>query len=275
MPFAKTKIPRLIVIGSLALLAFIVINPEHRRLYNYLFIAGLLTFGGGLLFSFKNKKAQLAILLFFSLIALPFFFPSKSINSKAISQSYLSKLTSYKDSTYFWGGEAKLGIDCSGLPRKAYRLALLQYGITHFNGRATRLYLEHWWFDTSAQALSESYRDFTKPLPVTGKISQLDNPNLQAGDIAITANKMHALVYLGYNNWIQAEPGAGKVIIRKTTRTLGLLSPSLPTAGVNFKVKEALSSARPLPSHSRRLVPRGLSVRLGPSPVKTPGWLRV
>jgi cell wall-associated NlpC family hydrolase len=118
----------------------------------------------------------------------------------------------FEGTKYFWGGENARGIDCSGLPRRALRDALLSCGMRHANGRAFRAWLEQWWFDASAKALSEGYRGYASPLGVTGTIREMDYGLLKPGDLAITKNGVHVLAYAGDGKWIQADPGVGAVV---------------------------------------------------------------
>jgi hypothetical protein len=74
-----------------------------------------------------------------------------------------------------------------------------------------RMSVEQWWFDTSARALGEGYRGFTNPLEVSGSIVEMDYSELKAGDLAVTRGGLHTLAYVGEGNWIQADPGIGKV----------------------------------------------------------------
>jgi cell wall-associated NlpC family hydrolase len=117
------------------------------------------------------------------------------------------------DTRYVWGGENSTGIDCSGLPRKALRDALLRRGISRLDGRFLRQWLEQWWFDVSAEALAKNYRNYTVSLPISGTIRTMNYQGIEVGDLAITDNGVHVLVYLGDNRWIQADPHVGKVII--------------------------------------------------------------
>jgi cell wall-associated NlpC family hydrolase len=105
-----------------------------------------------------------------------------------------------------WGGEGRRGIDCSGLPRRAYRDALFA------NGRAFRLFAQQWWFDASARALGNRHRNDTVALETTGTLREMDYAALQPGDLAVTSNGVHLLVFLGRDSWIHADPGAGAVI---------------------------------------------------------------
>jgi len=84
-------------------------------------------------------------------------------------------------------------------------------GCAHGNGRAFRLWLEQWWFDASAKALSEGYREYTGATGVGGKIRTMDCIPIEPGDLAITTDGIHALVYAGEGKWIQADPGLGIV----------------------------------------------------------------
>jgi cell wall-associated NlpC family hydrolase len=91
------------------------------------------------------------------------------------------------------------------------RDALLRYGIAHGNGKAFRLAAEQWYYDTSAKALGEGYRSFTKNLAIEGTVQSIDNSTLKAGDLAVTKSGIHTMVYLGEGKWIQADPGIGAV----------------------------------------------------------------
>jgi len=74
--------------------------------------------------------------------------------------------------------------------------------------------VQHWWFDASAQALGEGYRDYTYSLPVSGSVQEMDYSELQPGDLAVTKGGAHMLAYLGGEKWIQADPGLKKVTIQ-------------------------------------------------------------
>jgi hypothetical protein len=42
----------------------------------------------------------------------------------------------------------------------------------------------------------------------------MDYANLQPGDLVVTEDRRHILAYIGGEYWIQADPGAGKVIVK-------------------------------------------------------------
>lgn len=46
-----------------------------------------------------------------------------------------------------------------------------------------------------------------------GKLRNLDTTNLTPGDLAITTNGRHVMVYLENGKWIQADPDPFKVTI--------------------------------------------------------------
>jgi cell wall-associated NlpC family hydrolase len=89
---------------------------------------------------------------------------------------------------------------------------LFAYGVKNFNSRALRSSVEQWYFDTSAKALGEAYRDFTIPVGITGTIEKMDYSQLALGDLAVTDDGVHVLAYVGDGKWIQAEPAVGKVV---------------------------------------------------------------
>jgi hypothetical protein len=117
-----------------------------------------------------RKKPRIVVLMFPVLLALPFVLPGGAIDPVELRKEYLERLSGFEGTKYFWGGESSRGIDCSGLPRRAYRDALLQSGFRSANGRAFRLWLEQWWYDANARALGAGYRDYTVSLEVTGTI---------------------------------------------------------------------------------------------------------
>jgi hypothetical protein len=187
--------------------------PEHSKMVNLGLLMGILAAGAGVLGLWGRKKfIRLTLLLAFAAALLPFALPGRPLDAVSLRQDYVKRMTSFEGTPYFWGGESRRGIDCSGLPRRALRDALLAQGLRTGNGRAFRSAFENWWYDASALALSSGFREYARPLPGGGKIQELETSGLLPGDFAVTANKTHLLAYAGDGKWIQADPGLNIVI---------------------------------------------------------------
>jgi hypothetical protein len=206
---------RLIHIGTSAAIAGLfltALNPVNSTKLKLAWLACLVGLWAGLtILSWRQKRLRIIFLTIPLLAGNPFLLPASPINRDELRAEYLRQLSSFEGTKYFWGGETKRGIDCSGLPRRALRNALLSYGFQNLNGTAFRSFLEHWWFDASAKALSQGYRDYTTPLTTTGTIREMSYDNLIPGDLAVTQDGIHILAYLGDGLWIQADPGIGAV----------------------------------------------------------------
>lgn len=202
-----------LTLGAVAGVIITLINPVGSKLIR---LGTILSFSGAwmglLILVWKRKPVRLILLSLPAIAAALILLPAKEIDREKFRADYLDHLTSYENVEYFWGGETSRGIDCSGLPRRAYRDALLSQAISHFNPSLLRTYLSHWWYDASAEAMADSYRDYLRPLDISGDIRTLDYEQLQPGDIAIDEHGVHAIVYLGGDLWIQADPGVEKVI---------------------------------------------------------------
>jgi len=207
---------RLILIGVIAAtvgIFLVLLNPVNSKFYKLALMACLCgVWFGTLFFAWKRKVMRLGLLAIPLLVLVPFLLPGGKMNQEELRKDYLRRMTEFEGTNYFWGGESSRGIDCSGLPRRAYRDALLSYGFRHANGLAFRSYLEQWWFDASAKALGEEYREYTKPLGVGGEIKTMSYARLLPGDFAVTDNGVHVIVYVGGDHWIQADPGVGSVV---------------------------------------------------------------
>jgi hypothetical protein len=206
---------RLILILTLgAIVGFFVIplNPVNSKLLNLAFLGSIFAAWAGLTFLVWKRKPLRIVALFLPFIAaIPFILPADRIDPEELRLDYVRRMNEFEGTKYFWGGESSRGIDCSGLPRRALRDALMAYGIKHLNGRAFRACAEQWWFDASAKALGEGYRSYTSPIGTTGTIQEMDYGSLVPGDLAVTTNGIHILAYAGNGQWIQADPGIGAV----------------------------------------------------------------
>lgn len=166
-----------------------------------------------LILLWPRRTWRIGLLMLPILVSVPFLLPGKPFDQPELRAHYVDAMRGFEGTRYLWGGEGRKGIDCSGLPRRALRKSLLEDGWSHGNGSAFREWARQWWFDTSAKAMGEGYRGFTRPISVEGKLKELDFNRLKPGDLAVTRSGVHVMIYVGNGNWIQADPKPGKVVI--------------------------------------------------------------
>ncbi len=205
---------RLTLIGALGAFTGVFVfalNPLSSTILKLAFLGCLVAAWSGFVVLAWKKPIRIALLLAPVLLAVPFLLPGGEIEADELRDDYVRRMTGFEGTKYYWGGEGSRGIDCSGLPRRALRDALLAYGIRRASGPALRAYLEQWWFDASARALGEGYRGYARPIGLGGIIREMDYGDLAPGDLAVTTNRVHVLAYLGDGKWIQADPSIGAV----------------------------------------------------------------
>ncbi|MBC8137872.1 MAG: C40 family peptidase, partial [Fibrella sp.] len=146
-------------------------------------------------------RRQRAVLTFSmtvpTLTALFLLSPGKLVDGERLRAAYVESLRSLEGTTYVWGGETRLGIDCSGLVRGAMIDANFREGIRTGNPLLLRTAATLWWFDASAKALGENYRGLTASISDAKSLNDADYSTLRPGDIAVTESGVHTLAYLG------------------------------------------------------------------------------
>jgi cell wall-associated NlpC family hydrolase len=140
--------------------------------------------------------------------------PGRSASQEALREKYVGCLKRYEGVHYVWGGENAIGIDCSGLIRRGLMDALFLEGVRSFNPGLVRESIKLWWNDTTARVLGEGAGS-TVAVMAAPQINVLDHTKLRAGDLAVTTSGIHVLAYLGDQTWIEADPGAERVILAK------------------------------------------------------------
>lgn len=139
--------------------------------------------------------------------------PGHPIDRFALRENYITSLRSFEGCRYVWGGENRLGIDCSGLVRAGLINAALRESAQTLNPALTRRAIALWWHDSTARALGEEYQLQTVRLFAAPGINAIDSHRLLPGDLAVTDDGIHVLAYLGGDQWIEADPGVKRVLV--------------------------------------------------------------
>ncbi len=137
--------------------------------------------------------------------------PARPVNSRTLTAEFIESLRRYQGVRYVWGGESFLGIDCSGLMRRGLIDAMALRGLRTFDGGMIRSAFSLWWHDQTAGELGDARSGVTTGRFKTESINATEPSRLLPGDLA--ANEVHILAYLGGNEWIEADPDAGKVVV--------------------------------------------------------------
>jgi hypothetical protein len=193
-------------------LLFLLIQPINRLSYNVVMLGSVVLLGIWTAYLLRRRKRLLAVLLVPPGLLLLTLVNQQAVDRAHLRELYLAELRTFAGTEYVWGGENCLGIDCSGLPRKSLINALARYGLTHANGRALLQSGWYWWHDASALELLSGYRGETQVEPTVFTINS-QNPRVRPGDLAVTQNGVHVMVFLDAHTVIQADPGPGRVVI--------------------------------------------------------------
>jgi len=198
---------------SCILLILLVLFPIRFDSLRVLEVATVAFVWGVGLFLLWNRRPVRYPLLALGVVALlALAGPGRRDNPSEFRTDYVKALDNYNGVTYIWGGETRLGVDCSGLMRCAYVDTCYRRGFLTANPGLIRAGLSMWWNDRSAKAISEGYRGETTALFDVRSINSLDHARIQPGDMAVTSGGLHVMAYLGGGEWMEADPKEGKVV---------------------------------------------------------------
>lgn len=136
----------------------------------------------------------------------------------ALRQAIADAGAHYEGARYFWGGESPLGVDCSGLIRRAAIDGMFFHGLRTLNPWLVRYAVTFWWNDCSASEMGAGAGGLAHKVAEPKSLLSWTDKNLHPGDFAITGDGIHALLYLGEHVWLEADPTARKVLRLRTGR---------------------------------------------------------
>lgn len=210
------KILFLVWLASLPSFVFLWCLPTNSLRIRLAIVAALGVFSIGILvIEWRRPFIRYGLLgaVFLILIFLLIPASKRSQDTSWLRYHYTISLLSYKESPYMWGGEGKRGMDCSGLTRRAMEDVLLNQGMRTFSPFYFREAGSLWWNDTTAEVMGQGYEGRMEFLVQTPSLNGLDTSLLKPGDVAVTADGVHIMAYLGSNQWIGADPTEGKVTV--------------------------------------------------------------
>ncbi|MDD5349843.1 MAG: NlpC/P60 family protein [Chthoniobacteraceae bacterium] len=167
----------------------------------------------------RRPVARWSLLALFTAAALLGALPGRtSYDRPALRREIARAGARYEGVRYVWGGENRLGIDCSGLVRRAAIEGTFTHGVRTLNPWLIRRAFALWWSDMSASEMGRGAAGTARKAAAPSSLRLWNDKNLHPGDFAITASGVHALLYLGDHLWLEADPSALKVQRLRTGR---------------------------------------------------------
>lgn len=185
------------------------VNSGLVRLFLVAAVPALLV--GAMLLLWRWKRWRFIPVAMLAFAVLAFLLPGRRQDPDRLRAQYVASLRPYESARYVWGGENRFGIDCSGLARKGLIIAHLREAALTLNPGHLRNAAALWWHDCSARALKDEYRGWTRVLFRADSVNAIDVSRLLPGDLAVTADGVHVLIHVGDAEWIEADPGLGRV----------------------------------------------------------------
>jgi hypothetical protein len=211
------RLQRLILLGAVAVFVALLWYPISTRLTRVSILLSLTIAWALMVTAIWNKSRIRISILGITLVCgtLLAIAGDSSLNRQSLQDAYVSALQRYDGVSYIWGGENKRGIDCSGLVRRGFEDALLEQGFNTLNPALIRRSIGLWWNDCSARDHGNAAYGQTVSITTTRAISKLDHALVAPGDLAVTSDGLHVVAYLGAQQWIEADPGAKRVLVSR------------------------------------------------------------
>jgi hypothetical protein len=204
----------LLWVASFACFISICLTPVSNRMTRSSRVALLFLWWFGLIFLvWRRPIIQFALLGLTGLVICFLFVPGRPPSPGMLRRDYVNGLEHYRGVPYYWGGESFKGIDCSGLIRRGLIDSLFCRGMVSVNPALVRYAIWLWWHDCSASDLGEGNLQMTVHVLDTPSLNRLDHSQILPGDLAVTAGGVHIMAYKGSNTWIEADPGAKRVVV--------------------------------------------------------------
>ncbi len=215
-PAAQQRLVWGLLVGQILVLSGLLLYPINSIMVRVPTIAVLLTLWLTVVaLAWRLRWLRIAALTLPILALVTLMLPGRAIDADDLRRRIVTALRGYEGVTYVWGGENHLGIDCSGLVRRARSDAEWSSAFARLDPGAARRALSLWWNDQSAQAMGENQRATTVALGVVPKPADCAPERYRPGDFAVLGG-VHVVAALGDGVWIEADPGVGKVIILRS-----------------------------------------------------------